>query len=494
VMMAASASGEDLGRTADVLTDIMAAFNLEAEDSVMIADALARAAGASSADMSSLGDGFANVGGIAKEFGLSVEDTAAILAVFAENGIKGSDAGTLLRSMLTNMSRQTDKSKEAWKKAGVSMYDAMGKMRPLATVMKELSAAMAGMDDETRNSVMHDIAGSFGELGLVALTSSMSIDEMKKRMGESAGTADIAKAKMGTFAASMDALKGSVETLMITAFTPFMNDVLKPMAGEITNVVNKIGEWAAANPQIVKDILSVVGIAAIAGGGLMILGQAVNLLTTGFNLLVGAVKLLFSPLGLIAAGVTFVGWAWTTNWMGIQDTTEKVVFLVVNLLNDVTKSAQQLAILGTVALVDFANAGIGAFEALGNAIGGFFVDRLVTAMQAYAIVANAIGDTENARIMAESIAGLTAPSVQVDRIAYPEFVTKGFSSGGYTGSGTGAAGIVHGEEFVVPKRGALVLGGGGAGKNVTVNIGSLGENVTKGELMRVIDTLTAVMG
>jgi len=303
VLTAAAASGEDLGTTADNITNILASFQLGVEDAAMVVDTLSRAAGASSADIGSLADGFANVGGVAAQFGLSVEETASILAIFAENGIKGSEAGTQLRSMLQNMSRDTDSVQAAWKAFGSSMYDAQGNLRPIGRILEDIEQASKNMTSEQRQRAMQDLAGSYGIMGLTALTSSIDMENMIASMDASADAASVAQARMNTFEGAMDSLGGSIETLQISVFTPFMNNVLRPLVQQITDVVNAINTWAQANPEAVSSIINVVLAVAGLGAGLLGLGTVINFAATamsGISLLIGA---LTSPIGLAVIAI-----------------------------------------------------------------------------------------------------------------------------------------------------------------------------------------------
>lgn len=303
VLTAAAASGEGLGTTADNLTNIMASFQLEVGQAASVVDTLSRAAGASSADIGSLADGFANVGGVAAQFGLSVEETASILAIFAENGIKGSEAGTQLRSMLQNMSRDTDSVQAAWKAFGSSMYDAQGNLRPIGRILEDIEQASKNMTSEQRQRAMQDLAGSYGIMGLTALTSSIDMENMIASMDASADAASVAQARMNTFEGAMDSLGGSIETLQISVFTPFMNNVLRPLVQQITDVVNAINTWAQANPEAVSSIINVVLAVAGLGAGLLGLGTVINFAATamsGISLLIGA---LTSPIGLAVIAI-----------------------------------------------------------------------------------------------------------------------------------------------------------------------------------------------
>lgn len=303
ILDAAAASGEDLGRTADVVTDILASFGLEVEDAGDVVDILAKAAGASSADMSSLGQGFANVGGVAKAMGLTVQDTAAILAIFSENGIKGAEAGTQLKSMLLNMTRGTEDTQAAWDELGTSFYDDAGNVRDLRDIIADLDAALDQLPAEEQNRLMKALGGSYGIMGLTALRGSISIDEMKDSMQGQASAAEVAQARMNTFKGAMDSLMGSIESLMITAFTPLMEDFLTPLAQDVTELINQFTDWADANPELANTIIMIGGALAIAGPALVALGTAITLAAPAVGLLAGALALLVSPVALVAAGI-----------------------------------------------------------------------------------------------------------------------------------------------------------------------------------------------
>ncbi len=325
VLTAAAASGEDLGTTADNITNILASFQLGVEDATMVVDTLSRAAGASSADMGSLADGFANVGGVAAQFGLSVEETASILAIFAENGIKGSEAGTQLRSMLQNMSRDTESVQSAWAAFGSSMYDAQGNLRPIGRILEDIEQASKRMTSEQRQRAMMDLAGSYGIMGLTALTSSIDMEDMIAAMDGSADAASVAQARMNTFEGAMDSLGGSIETLQITVLTPFMNNVLRPLVQQVTEVINKLSEWAAANPDTAQTIINVVLAVAGLGAGLLVLGTIISVAGTAISGIGALIGLLSGPIGWIVIGLGALAAAFATNFGGIRDFVASIV-------------------------------------------------------------------------------------------------------------------------------------------------------------------------
>lgn len=319
VLNAAAASGGDLGQTADILTDIMAAFGLEADAAAGVVDSLARAAGASSADIASLGQGFGNVGNVARNFGLSVDQTAAILAIFSENGIKGADAGTQLRSMLQNMTRPTEAVQKAWNDLGVSMYDADGNVRSLNVVIAELDAALDQLPIEEQNRLMYELAGSYGIMGLSALRGSISIDEMQQKMQDSASATDVAAAMMDTWNVRLDSLLGSLQTLQIEALTPLMEETLGPFIEQVTQVINGVTDWVRENPQLTSTIVMVAGALAALGPTLLIAGQAISAIGV-------AIGFLTSPIGLVIAALAAFAAAWATDFGGMRTFIETEVF------------------------------------------------------------------------------------------------------------------------------------------------------------------------
>lgn len=319
VMDLAAASGEDLGNTADWVTDIMAAYNLPVDKAGEVTEALNAAAGSSSATVGDLALGFQNVGGAAALMGLSVDDTAAILATFSENGIKGAEAGTALRSMLNHMTSDVPEVTAMWDSLGVSLYDIEGNARPLNDVIQDLNTSMDGMSDQERVNTIQTLAGSYGQLGLNALLTSGGFDTMATSMDGAASAADVAQARMGGWSGALETLKGSVETLQITALTPFLNNVMTPLVNKITDVVNGLTDWATQNPELAGTMVSVLAGLAILGPALLIIGSVISSVTAIVGLLGTAFTALTGPVGLaILAGAGLV-LAYTNNFGGLRD-------------------------------------------------------------------------------------------------------------------------------------------------------------------------------
>jgi len=304
VIMGAAASGEELGFVSDGLTDIMAALNLRVEDVGGVVQAMSDAAASSSAEFSDLVMGFQNLGGAASQFNIPMREQAAILALFSENGIKGAEAGTQLRSMLRAMSADTDRTQGAWQRLGTSMFDATGAARPLGDVMEDIRAGLAGMTDEQRTRTIQDLAGSFGQLGLIALTSGDSIEDMMSMMSQGADVADVAAARMDTFSGAIAFLRGSIETFQINTLTPFLNDVLRPLVMRVAELINAFDAWGQENPALRNTIVGLVAAVTTLGPAMIGIGtilKVVGPLLGGFGTVLGIIA---SPIGIVVAGVS----------------------------------------------------------------------------------------------------------------------------------------------------------------------------------------------
>jgi TP901 family phage tail tape measure protein len=318
VLTGAAASGADLGTTADKLTNIMAGMGLETSLSTDIIDKLARASGVVAGDMASLMDAMESGAGAARTFGIEYDELIPMLGIWSDAGIRGSEAGTALRSMLMNMTSDTERTQGAWRRLNTTMFDAQGAMRPMDAILNDIRTGLATMTEEEQARTLTDLAGAYGITGLSALLASEGIDDMNMRMSQAASASDVAEAQMGTFDKTIESLKGSVEALQITALTPLMEDVLQPLAEDLIEVVNSIRMWAAENPELTSTILKIAGALVIAGPLLVGLGFAIM----GIGAVIG---LILSPIGLLIAGVAALAAAFITDFGGIRTFFENTI-------------------------------------------------------------------------------------------------------------------------------------------------------------------------
>jgi TP901 family phage tail tape measure protein len=332
VLNLAAVGGMGLAESAGIVSSGLAIYQLKATDAARVSNALARAANASRADVRDLGQALTAVGPVASNYGMTIEDTAAALAVMAQNGTMGSEAGTALKSVLLNMHRPTQDVKDALGDLGLNLYDAQGNARDFNDILKDLDGALDKLPVEDQNRLMQTLGGSYGVVGLSALRAAGGLDSMKASMQAAPAAIDVAAKFMETFRGKVESARGSVETFMITALTPFMNEVLAPMADRIITVVNAMTEWAKANPELTKQIVSVLAVVATLGTALLVAGKAISAVGT-------VIKIASSPLGLWGVALYGLYQAFQTNFLGIRDFLEPIIGGIVDafsyLFNDV---------------------------------------------------------------------------------------------------------------------------------------------------------------
>ena len=297
----AAAGQISLDQSSGIIVTTLAQFGMGADQAGEAANVLASAALASRADVSTLADGLKNVGPVAAAAGLDLKSTAASLAVLANAGIDGAEAGTQLKSLLLNFN--SDTAKKQFDDLGVSLYDAKGNTRDFDTVLDELKIALDAMTPEQRAVAMKNLAGSYGVTALNALLAQGGIDSMKTAMDRAPSAAEMAAKGMGTFSGKVESLKGSVETLMITGLTPLMDNVLTPLAEKVTGVVNSFTAWAEKNPETASTIGGIVLVIGLLGGVLTVVGSAVSLFGMAISGMGAVVGFVFSPIGLLALAI-----------------------------------------------------------------------------------------------------------------------------------------------------------------------------------------------
>lgn len=212
VMQLAAAATIDIASAADIATNVLSGYGLEVRDLATVNDLLAQTANASDTDVRELGEAFKYVGPVARGAGLDLNETTAILGLFAENGIRGSMAGTALRGAITGLLAPTGPAAAILERLGINATDASGQLLPMAEILDQLADSGATTADIM--AVFGDRAGP----AMVALLSSGSdsLRQFTKMLDESGGVAqNLADAKMGGLNGSIEQLLGSLETLAI---------------------------------------------------------------------------------------------------------------------------------------------------------------------------------------------------------------------------------------------------------------------------------------
>lgn len=220
----AAASELDMVQASDLAATTLATFGselvTEAERAAFLEsslDGIVRAADASVADVSDLADALVSAGPAAAMFGFSLEETANALALLSTRGIRGAEAGTALRSMMTNLNRDTAPVNEALTELGVNLYDNEGQMLSLSEIMAQFETAMVGMTEEQKNQYVQTLAGTYGMRAFSTLLSegTEGWDAMALATQNASGIQEQAAARTNTLSGAQEALQGAIETLGI---------------------------------------------------------------------------------------------------------------------------------------------------------------------------------------------------------------------------------------------------------------------------------------
>ncbi len=307
----AASANLDLAQSADIVSNIMAGYGIEADQLGETVDILAKQFTSSNTDLSQLGEGFKFVGAVAKGLGTTFEETSAALGILSDAGLQGSVAGTGLRRVLSTLATESEK-------LGIQTTDAAGKLRPLADIMTDL---------EEKGLTTAEAMEIFGQRGGVAISTllqqgSDTLRDYTERLSDVGGTAEeIANIQMEGLTGSMKRLKSAAEEAAIS----FTENILPAL----TKIVEKIAAAFRAFGNLdekTKNFIITAGLAAAAVGPI----------TTALGSVIGAVSklsvlLATNPLLLIAtaAGIAAIGVSKLyKNSTSLKDETKK--------LNDIT--------------------------------------------------------------------------------------------------------------------------------------------------------------
>ncbi|MDD5966110.1 MAG: phage tail tape measure protein [Blautia sp.] len=244
IMNLAAASGSDLARTSDIVTDALTAFGKSASDSGTFADVMAAASSNANTNVEMMGETFKYVGAAAGAMGYSIQDIALATGLMANSGIKGSEAGTALRSVITRMAKPTKESSAAMKKLGLSITDSKGRMKSFGTIMKDMRKGMKGMTEDQKASYAAMLGGQEAMSGVLAIANASEKDfnKLSKAIDNSKNAAqNMAKVKLDNLKGDVTILKSSMEGIGITIFDQVGGN-LRGLVGTATDVVGKINE------------------------------------------------------------------------------------------------------------------------------------------------------------------------------------------------------------------------------------------------------------
>ncbi|QSN27817.1 phage tail tape measure protein [Mycobacteroides abscessus subsp. abscessus] len=286
----AAAAQVSAGQAAEIQANALQAFGLKADYASKAADVLSNAANASSAEITDVAFALQAGGSVARQTGVSLEDTAASIALLANNGIKGSDAGTLLKSALLKLSAPSDQASGALQELGVSAFDAQGNFVGMEALFGQLQAASKRMTPEmyAMNTSVAFGSDAARLAGVAAKDGAEGFDKMRDAMNQEGSAAKLAAAQNQGLPGVIERLKNAAETLAITLFEKVQGP-LSSIGDGITGFTNKMQE-AFENPAVSQaagnigaalssvgtafgNVLSAIGPSLVSG-----LSSAVNLI------------------------------------------------------------------------------------------------------------------------------------------------------------------------------------------------------------------------
>ncbi len=323
VMNLAAASGESLGVVSDIVTDSMTSFGIAADKSSQFADVLAMTSAKSNTNVSMLGDAFKYVAHLAGALNYSVEDTATALGLMANAGIKGGQAGTSLRSMLSRLVNPTADSAAAMEKLGINVSDSEGKIRPLNDVLEDLREGFSNLGDEEKASTAAALAGQEAMSGLLAIVNAADTDfqNLSDSINNATGKAEeMAEINLNNLTGQVTLLGSSIQGLGIEIYSSLsvpLTESVKLAIQEINNLNNEVS--TNLTPSLTQ-------LGESAGSAF---ASIVKSIATILPPLISGFALLLENIDFVIAGVLALGTAFAV--LKIQATLSALVTLYKNM-------------------------------------------------------------------------------------------------------------------------------------------------------------------
>ena len=328
VMNLAAASGEDLATTSDIVTDALTAFGLSAQDSGHFADVLAAASSNANTNVSMMGETFKYCAPIAGALGFSVEDTAEAIGLMANAGIKSTQAGTSLRTIMTNLSGEVKICGENIGEVTVATTNADGSMRDLSDILADCRTAFSGLSESEKAAAAESLVGKNAMSGFLALMNAGEGDiaKLSGAIDNCNGAAQsMADTMNNNLEGQLTILKSQLQELAIS-----FGEILLPAVKKIVGWVQGFIDVLNSLPDGVKEtIVTVALIAAALGPVLIIIGKiitAVGTIMTIVPKVVGVIKavktaflalnatMLANPIVLIIAAIAALVAAFIYLW------------------------------------------------------------------------------------------------------------------------------------------------------------------------------------
>ena len=313
IMNLAAASGEDLASTSDIVTDALTAFGLTAADSGHFADILATASSNANTNVSMMGETFKYCAPIAGALGFSAEDTAEAIGLMGNAGIKSTQAGTALRTIMSNLSGEVKICGSSIGEVTIATTNADGSMRDLSAILADCRTAFGGLSESEKAAAAEALVGKNAMSGFLALMNAApaDIEKVSSAIANCDGkSAEMAATMQDNLAGQLTILKSQLEELAIS-----FGEILMPAIRQIVTWVQGFVDKLNGMDEGTKNTIVTIGLLAAAiGPVLIVIGKvvsAVGSIMTFIPTLIGGISSIGGGLsalwGILAANpVTLV--------------------------------------------------------------------------------------------------------------------------------------------------------------------------------------------
>lgn len=257
----AASDGMAVGDAAEYMANALSMFHLKGSQASQVADTLAAGAGKAVGNVSDFGEALNNCGAQANSFGMNVQETTGVLALFAQNGTIGAEAGTQLNSMLMKLAAPSAEASNTMKELGISAYDAQHHFVGMANFAGQLQKAEKNLTDEQRNQANATIFGSYAIKAANYLyeAGESGVNKWTKAVSESGYAAEQAAAKNNNLKGDLENLSGSMESLMISVGEGAQGPLRKTVQG-LDTLVDAFAGLPSGVQQTIVVMASLAGV------------------------------------------------------------------------------------------------------------------------------------------------------------------------------------------------------------------------------------------
>ena len=317
VLNLAAAGSMDLATASDMVTDASSALGLTTEETTALVDQMAMASTKSNTSVSQLGEAYLTVGGTAKQLKGGTTELSTALGILADNGIKGSEGGTILRNAITSLTAPTSRAQKELDALGVSVFDSEGNMRSMNDIMMDLDSSMSNMTGKERAEAMSKIFNKRDLKGIEALLAGAG-----DRWNELSGYIDDAQGSAQKMAdTQLDNLQGDI-TLLKSAWEGLQISISDKVTPALRGLVQAL-TWAIDHADTLGPIIlgaaTAFGVFAIA----INIGNIITAVTTAMAAL-NAV-LVANPIGIVVALIAGLVVAFTALWKNNEEFRNRVI-------------------------------------------------------------------------------------------------------------------------------------------------------------------------